>query len=248
LTNQKVARIDRARAPWLAEQARPYCKLVQLCRSSAGGGGGGAVPEERTESHATSGVPRRTSPAGTIHSIAFARRNATAHHASSAPPPSPAAASTVAVTATAAAWDDDEGACLGDDPDNAVTAPVGLGPPVISLAAVAGGAVVGGGGLRDSIGGRDLLRCNSQLLPPIRDRVTYARLYTRGLARAAHSILQNFIKAGSSNTLRANLQCLPHPHACRVSGHPRAFWLRKVNQIRHDERRIWSSGAAHQRE
>ena len=64
------------------------------------------MPEAtRTESHAMSGVPRRTSPAGTIHSIAFARRNATAHHASSsAPPPSPAAASRLAVTATAAPY------------------------------------------------------------------------------------------------------------------------------------------------
>uniref|UniRef100_A0A0E0NU84 Uncharacterized protein n=1 Tax=Oryza rufipogon TaxID=4529 RepID=A0A0E0NU84_ORYRU len=43
------------------------------------------------ESHARMGVPRRTSPAGTIQRRAFAGWNASTHHTSSAAPPRPIA-------------------------------------------------------------------------------------------------------------------------------------------------------------
>ena len=44
---------------------------------------------EASESQARMGMPRRTSPAGTIQSCSCAGWNASAHHISSAAPPSP---------------------------------------------------------------------------------------------------------------------------------------------------------------
>ena len=53
-------------------------------------------------------MPRRTSPAGTIHSRACAGWNASAHHTSSAAPPRPTATRLAAVAATDENDDDDD--------------------------------------------------------------------------------------------------------------------------------------------
>uniref|UniRef100_A0A0E0PD17 Uncharacterized protein n=1 Tax=Oryza rufipogon TaxID=4529 RepID=A0A0E0PD17_ORYRU len=55
--------------------------------------------DRQRESHARMGVPRRTSPAGTIQRRAFAGWNASAHHTSSAAPPRPTATRLAAVAA-----------------------------------------------------------------------------------------------------------------------------------------------------
>ena len=54
------------------------------------------APEAKRESQATSGVPRRTRPTGTIQSCSRAGWNATAHHTSTPAPASPTAATPAA--------------------------------------------------------------------------------------------------------------------------------------------------------
>ena len=75
---------------------------VSHSHRSAGGGWWWLVPrrrhapEAKRESQATSGVPRRTRPTGTIQSCSRAGWNATAHHTSTPAPASPTAATPAA--------------------------------------------------------------------------------------------------------------------------------------------------------
>lgn len=182
----------------------------------------GSGPEARTANHASSEVPRRTSPAGTIHSIALARRKAAAHHASSATPLSPAAARRLAATAAVAGDHDDGAGRLAADT---------VGAPAISMA---GGVVVAveGGSLRGSASaaaGSMAETCAARSPASARTPI-YTR--TARSASAPHSVLQGRLAKHT-----ANLQHSMHAVYPVIRVFFSSFFLfdfaLKIKQIRH---------------
>jgi len=139
-------------------------------------------------------VPARTSPAGTIQSIAPARRNENAHHASSAAPASPAAAASSPMVLTAAA------AAVGGEGACHFAAAVGA-PVVSTVFGVV--AVVGGGSLRGSAAAGSMAEtCAARLRRPGLPALhAYRPMYTR---RRLHSVASRQVLR-----IRGGTACIP---------------------------------------